>query len=92
MARITSDKAAAVERLLAEGRTQRAIAKLVGVSRGVVNNIAKGRWAPRPPGSPPPPRTSPFFTGPVVRCPVCRVKVYMPCRACAVRKLMEKKS
>ncbi len=74
-----------IKRLLAEGHlSQRAIARLTGVSRGSVNAIAQGkRHEPRPrrheellPQAP---------SGPPQRCPTCGGLVYMPCVLCYVR-------
>lgn len=82
--KITAAMVDEVERLLAEGKiSQRKIAKLVGMSRGTVNSIALGR---RPRISAPPDELQPF-SGPLVRCPGCGGKVFMPCLLCRVRKL-----
>ena len=68
--------------LLAKGRhSLRTIARLAGVSRGTVLNIAQGRRRPNHaresaanlPEEP---------CGPHVRCPGCGRKVQMPCVAC----------
>jgi len=79
-----------IKRLLEEGDlSQRKIARQVGVSRGTVNAIARGK---RPdyeargrdreddvvaPGGPP------------ARCPTCGGMVEMPCLACRVRAMRE---
>lgn len=74
-----------IKRLLTEGHlSQRAIARLTGVSRGSVNAIAHGkRNDPRSrrheellPHAP---------SGPPQRCPTCGGLVYMPCVLCYVR-------
>jgi hypothetical protein len=76
-----------VERLLAEGLvSQRKIAKLVGMSRGTVNNIAMGR---RPRVTTPVDEFEPQ-QGPLVRCPGCGGKVYLPCLLCHVRQINAK--
>jgi hypothetical protein len=76
-----------VERLLAEGRlSQRKIAHVLGISRGVVSLIARGlrpdyeaRQRDRD--------ESAQQQGPIERCPGCGGRVYTPCRLCHVRKL-----
>jgi hypothetical protein len=79
-----------VRDLLAEGKlSQRKIAQQVGVSRGTVNAIARGKRpeyaaAPLEPGvdfRPP--------SGPPARCPGCGGMVRMPCLVCHVRALKE---
>ena len=74
-----------VRRLLAEGvHSQRAIARLTGISRGTVTAVAAGRrpdYVPRPKAD----AASPLPRGPCRRCRRCGALVYMPCRACAVR-------
>jgi hypothetical protein len=85
---IAEGKVQEVERLLADRRqSHRAIAKLVGVSRAVVGQIAAGarpdyaarrlarqeaEYEPR---------------GPVARCRQCGGRVYMPCYLCKVRAI-----
>jgi len=77
-----------IKRLLGEGRlSQRKIARRVGVSRGTVNAIARGKrpdHGPRRPGD-----DSPFPSGRPARCPTCGGLVQMPCLACRVRALQE---
>ncbi len=76
-----------VERMLAEGRlSQRKIAKAIGVSRGVVSDIAHGKRPDyeermRARGD----EYEPL--GPIERCRGCGGRVYMPCRLCRVRAL-----
>ena len=85
---IAAAKVMEVERLLADNRwSQRAIAKMVGISRAVVGSIAAGtrpdyearRQARAEEDHEP--------TGPVARCCGCGAKVYMPCRLCKVRAI-----
>jgi transcriptional regulator with XRE-family HTH domain len=45
--RVTTDIAERARRLLAQGFAQRYIALALGISRGSVENIIKGRWQPR---------------------------------------------
>lgn len=74
-----------VRRLLAEGRlSQRAVAKVAGVSRGSVALIAQGRrpdYATRQ-------RDDDRPSGPLRRCPGCGGMVDMPCRVCGLRVLL----
>ena len=69
--------------LLAEGGlSQREIARRLGVSRGSVNAIARGK---RTDGAD-------FVcpSGPVERCPGCGCMVQMPCLACRIRAMRER--
>ncbi len=78
-----------IKRLLAEGNhSQRKIARMMGVSRGTVNAIARGkrRDYERSPSERETELEEP--TGPPERCPGCGGLVYMPCRLCRVRKLV----
>ncbi len=91
MGKVTPHQAEAVRQLLDdEGKSIRVISKLTGVSRGTVSRIAAGKWRPHVPKKPEV-RDTPDAKRPVGLCPVCEVKVYMPCRACAVREFMRKK-
>ncbi len=76
-----------VSRLLTERKlSQRKIAEVVGVSRGTVCAISSGKRPDYPPRVPTEDESwKP--TGPRERCPTCGGKVYMPCRACELRKL-----
>lgn len=72
-----------IKRLLAEGgRSYRDIAKIVGVSPGSVNRVARGEVPKRRKLSASP-GTGP--TGPAKRCLICGGMVSMPCRACGLR-------
>lgn len=76
-----------VRRLLALGRlSQREIARQTGVSRGTVNAIANARWKKRP-SREANDETDHLFKGPIVRCPTCGGRVYMPCMLCHIRDL-----
>jgi len=75
-----------IRRLLDETEwSQRKIARNLGVSRGTVNAIARGKrpnYAARR-QAPSEPFTIP--SGLARRCPICGAKVQMPCLACQVR-------
>jgi len=81
-----------IRQLLREdGLSQRQIARQLGVSRGTVNAIARGkrpdyeaRRRPRPGDIVPP-------SGPYVRCPICGARVQMPCLACQIRALLRER-
>jgi Winged helix-turn-helix DNA-binding len=76
-----------VAELLSEGRlSQRAIARLTGISRGTVGAIASGT---RPRHLRPKFADDDLFRplGPAVRCGGCGGKVQMPCLLCRVRAL-----
>ena len=80
---------AEVRRLLAEGRlSQRAIARRLGVSRGSVLAIARGKRPDRPPAEP---LDEVRWEGPPARCPGCGGMVFLPCRACATRQAQIRK-
>jgi hypothetical protein len=77
-----------VAELLAERRlSQRAIARLTGISRGTVGAIASGA---RPRNLRPKYADDDLFRplGPAVRCGGCGGKVQMPCLLCRVRALL----
>lgn len=78
---------AEVRRLLAEGKhSQRAVARLTGVSRGSVRAIVSGKRSDyverREEWEEP--------VGPPERCPECGGKVYMPCQLCRLRDVGRK--
>jgi hypothetical protein len=83
--RITLTLFEEIERLLKQDHwSQRKIARETGVSRSTVNNIARGyrpRWEDSPSDVQP--------TGPLVRCPGCGGRVFLPCLLCRVRELKE---
>lgn len=86
---ISAETALEVETLLAEGRlSQRQIAQRLGISRGTVNNIARGRRVLRSrhrgettAGGP----EIAYPSGPVGRCRFCGSLVRQPCLACQLR-------
>ena len=77
-----------VKRLLEEGAlSQRKIAARVGVSRGSVNAIARGKrpdYGARRRGG-----ELVVPSGRPARCPTCGGLVQMPCLACRIRALRE---
>jgi transcriptional regulator with XRE-family HTH domain len=79
-----------VRDLLAAGAiSQRKIAQRVGVSRGMVNAIARGK---RPDYAARQAVSEADFTppsGPPVRCPQCGGMVQMPCLVCYVRAIKQ---
>jgi transcriptional regulator with XRE-family HTH domain len=78
-----------IKRLLAEGAySQRKIARMIGVSRGTVGAIARGK---RPDYAASPNQQENELqapAGPPARCPNCGGFVYLPCRLCHVRTLL----
>ncbi len=92
MGKVTPNKAEAVRQLLDDqDKSDRTIAKLIGVSRGTVASIRAGKWRPHVPKKPEV-RDPPCRKGRIGRCPVCHARVYLPCRACAVREFMRVKA
>lgn len=78
--------------LLAEGGlSQRTIAQRMGVSRGTVSAIARGK---RPNSGPHRGAASEQFVppgGPPRRCPGCGGMVQMPCLVCHVRAVKQRR-
>jgi DNA-binding XRE family transcriptional regulator len=77
-----------IRALLAKGElSQRRIAQRLGVSRGTVNAIARGKRRDQAI------RCRAFGTdfalpnGPPTRCPGCGGKVHMPCLLCRIRAI-----
>jgi len=80
-----------VRQLLREGAmSQRKIARRVGVSRGTVGAIPRGRTVGRRPNVPPSHDYGFPHNGPVERCPGCGAMVHMPCLACRVRAIRQR--
>lgn len=76
-----------VERLAAQGLSQRAISRVTGLARATVGRIVRGER----PAADDRRRTAGLddqllFHGPIERCPLCGARVYAPCLACRVRR------
>ncbi len=75
--------------LVGQELSYRKISRITGVSRGTIGSIAAGTRpdyeAMRPPRSDDPLEP----TGPPQRCPGCGGLVYLPCRLCDARKLID---
>jgi len=82
-----------IQALLRQGElSQRRIARQLGVSRGTVQAVATGRREPRRvAGTNHTAESLPFRAGPLERCPGCGGMVYMPCLACHVRSIRERR-
>jgi hypothetical protein len=77
-----------VRRLLAEGKlSRRAIARVTGVGRSTIAEIAAGRRRDRAPAQAEEWDLFPEASAVSERCPGCGGRVYMPCRLCYVREL-----
>ena len=72
----------AVQGLLSDGYSQRAVAAMVHVSRGFVSTVASGKRVASEAN-----RTTVLSSpsGPQVRCPGCGGLVQLPCVACRTR-------
>lgn len=83
---IAAEIVAEVRRLLEETPlSHRKIARLTGVSRGLVDAVASGK---RPDYETAPPSDEDMEeepAGPPSRCPSCGGMVYLPCRLCRTR-------
>jgi len=69
------------------GLSQRKIARRLGVSRGTVNAIARGKRPDHAGGRPRSMEDWTTMIGPVARCPRCGGMVQMPCLACRIRAM-----
>ena len=79
-----------IKRLLGEGSlSQRKIARRVGVSRGTVNAIARGKRSDYEARSRKQGDDFLAPSGPPVRCRSCGGMVQMPCLACQVRTMRQ---
>ena len=79
-----------IKRLLDEGSlSQRSIARQVGVSRGTVHSIARGKRPDYNARRREKEDEIAAPSGPWGRCPTCGGMVQMPCLACRVRALRE---
>ena len=79
-----------IKRLLGEGNlSQRSIARQIGVSRGTVHAIARGKRNDSPPRKREPDDDFMLPRGPWHRCPTCGGMVQMPCLACRLRAMRE---
>jgi len=90
---IARNVVAEIRELLLRGElSQRKIAEQVGVSRGTVSAIARGKRPERPR------RRSRRFVdyvpprGPAMRCHTCGGKVQMPCLRCYLESLPSRKT
>ena len=76
-----------VRRLLAVGQfSNRQIARLVGVSRNTVDNIANGRRPDHTATRAARGERDRQPAGLPERCPTCGGKVFLPCRLCRARR------
>ena len=81
-----------IKRLLDEGNlSQRRIARQVGVSRGTVHAIARGKRTDSRPRKREQDDDFMLPRGPWDRCPTCGGMVQMPCLACRVRAMREER-
>ena len=87
---ISANKEQEAARLLNETQfSHRKIAKMVGISRGVVGAIAAGTRPDYDARRRARDEAEEEKVGPVGRCPTCGARVYLPCRLCKVRELKD---
>jgi len=81
-----------IRSLLTDGNlSQRKIARRLGVSRGTVNAIALGKRPDQAGGRPRSVEDWTIMIGPVARCPGCGGMVQMPCLACRIREMQQRR-
>ena len=74
-----------IQRLLAEHQlSQRAIARQLGVSRGIIQLVAQGKRRVQA-ARPEQPSLASRRSGPLQRCPGCGGRVHLPCLVCRLR-------
>jgi hypothetical protein len=85
---VTQAKVLEAQRLIQLGElSYRKIARMVGLGRGTIGQIASGKrlaWPDRVRGGE---NRAYRCSGPIARCPECGGRVYMPCLLCHVRAL-----
>jgi hypothetical protein len=90
---VPAEIVATIRRLLAAGElSQRAIARHVAVSRGVVAAVAAGKEMACYRRHSRTDRSSSTETGAPRRCPGCGGLAYFPCRLCRVRAWMQRRA
>jgi len=78
-----------IKRLIeTKGLSQRQIAKRLGISRGTVSDVAKGRRRTHTKNADAD-RSVFSNESELTRCPSCGGKVYMPCLLCQIRSLKQ---
>lgn len=83
---IAQDVVREIRELLEQGQlSQRKISQKVGVSRGTVNAIARGKRVDRQPAGGRDGMDRIAQPGPPRRCPGCGGLVWMPCLLCHIR-------
>jgi hypothetical protein len=82
---------ATVQRLLNEGaHSYRKISKMTRISRGVIQDIAKGRRPDYEALRRERQADRQEATGPAARCPTCGNRVFLPCRECWLQVQVER--
>lgn len=71
--------------LFVEKRSQHAVSRITGVSRGVIGGIASGKRPDFDEIRRQKQADSLEPSGPPVKCPGCGYRIYMPCRICRTR-------
>jgi hypothetical protein len=81
-----------IQELLRQGQlSQRKIARRFGISRNTVGAIARRTRPIRQPVKRIGSDDGPLPTGPLERCPGCGGMVHMPCLACRIRAIRERR-
>jgi hypothetical protein len=85
---VTQAKVLEVQRLIKLGDLSfRKIARMVGIGRGTVGQIASGKRLAWPDRVRAADNRAYRHAGPIARCPECGGRVYIPCLLCHVRAL-----
>lgn len=89
--RLQSHQIAEIHRLRESGCTQMEIKRITGISRTTIHLVLHGKHASAhaQENDQPIDDSTPFFNGPIERCPRCGRRVHMPCMACRVDSMID---
>ncbi|GAA4428350.1 helix-turn-helix domain-containing protein [Bremerella cremea] len=89
--RLQSHQIAEVHRLRAAGHTHMEIKRQTGISRTTIHLILHGQHSSShaQENNEPIDDSTPFFDGPIERCPRCGRRVHMPCMPCRISSMVD---